>query len=148
MVNPLCHQHLWLSAPKTGLSCLVLPLSIDICMKRETKVNSNFSLLKSSKKYCYFYLHFTWIYGPWSNQTILKNDQKIKRHIERLKPTSNWYKISIHFCCTESLILNSKGPSKMWLVGRLTGKVILRGATHFKNENNISNVNIYGSRLT
>ena len=45
---------------------------IDPWAKNMTQVNWKFLLMKGSKKYLFFHLHFTWLCGSWHYKRILK----------------------------------------------------------------------------
>ena len=46
---------------------------IKVCsVKKDTKLNQVFCLIKVQKSFSFFYLNFTWLYGSWHHQRIMK----------------------------------------------------------------------------
>ena len=72
--------NLFLGAPEWNLSWQAHSLSYflkvytyKVCpIENNTNLDSIFCLIKSSKIDLFFYLHFTWLCGPWDHQRILK----------------------------------------------------------------------------
>ena len=79
-----------------------------------TTLNSNFLMVYSSENILFLYLHFTWLYGLWNHQRILKNihfENMIAGFLQRCQNPVRWNTPEIiHFQAWQKLIFTNIAP--------------------------------------
>ena len=88
-----------------------LPAGKDWAVKKVTIPNSTFLMVKSWEIILSFYLHFTWLYGSWNHQRILKKhpfwkyDSWFSSEVSKLTSVRNKLNLSLKYWFMEAKII-------------------------------------------